>query len=121
MTDNTVLLRQVNPGFVQNGEVTSQVFRPTPKDESQLSTYDGDQITAEAAWIDFTDKGHASVGVQGVTVAECKAQALGVKPDPAAFAEHVLIDFSGCTKGEIEKKSKILKNKAADRGWLCRI
>jgi hypothetical protein len=54
MTGATFLLRQVHPSFVQAGRVTSQAFRPTPKDRSLLSVYDGDQITPEAAWIHFT-------------------------------------------------------------------
>ena len=47
MTGTTLLLRQIHPSFVQDGRVTSQAFRPTPKDESLLSVYDGDQITPE--------------------------------------------------------------------------
>jgi len=39
MTENTLLLRQVHPSFVQDGKITSQVFRPTPKDENKLSMY----------------------------------------------------------------------------------
>ena len=42
MTDETLLLRQVHPSFLQDGVVSSQVFRPTPKDECKLSAYDGD-------------------------------------------------------------------------------
>ena len=50
MTDDTLLLRQVNPAWIQDGRITSQVFRPTPKDSKRLSVYDGDQISAEDAW-----------------------------------------------------------------------
>lgn len=49
MTPQTQLLRQIHPNFVQAGRVTSQAFRPTPKDENHLSVYDGDQIQPEAA------------------------------------------------------------------------
>jgi len=46
MTDETLVHRQIHPSFVQAGFPTSQAFRPTPKDESKLSVYDGDMITA---------------------------------------------------------------------------
>jgi hypothetical protein len=54
MNAQTLLLRQIHPSFVQQGRVTSQAFRPTPKDESKLSMYDGDQITPEASWRHYT-------------------------------------------------------------------
>lgn len=54
MNLETLLLRQINPSFIQNGRVTSQAFRPTPKDENKLSVYDGDQITPEDSWRHFT-------------------------------------------------------------------
>ena len=38
----TLFLRQIHPTFVQNGRPTSQAFRPTPKDENQLSVYNGE-------------------------------------------------------------------------------
>ena len=64
MTGATFLFRQVHPSFVQAGRVTSQVFRPTPKDQSLLSVYDGDQITAEDSWTHFTSQEHCtSAGV----------------------------------------------------------
>ena len=61
MDPNTLLLRQVHPSFVQAENVsaqvfytlmqglavTSQVFKPTPKDENQLSVYNGDKFTPE--------------------------------------------------------------------------
>ena len=53
MTDDTLLLRQIHPSFVQSGRVTSQAFRPTPKDEFLLSVYDGDRIEAQASWRHF--------------------------------------------------------------------
>lgn len=44
MTPESLLLRQVNPRWIREGRVTSQVFRPTPKDEKKLSVYDGAKI-----------------------------------------------------------------------------
>lgn len=54
MTGDTLMLRQIHPNFIQNGRVTSQAFRPTPKDESRLSVDNGDMITPEACWKRFT-------------------------------------------------------------------
>jgi len=119
MTGATLLLRQVHPSFIQAGRVTSQAFRPTPKDRSLLSVYDGDQITAEASWTHFTGQdGCTSAGVLGMTVGECAAEGLPARPDPEPFPEHAVIDFTGLTDNQIEKKGKKLKAKAEARGWL---
>lgn len=119
MKDETLLLRQIHPSFVQDGRVTSQAFRPTPKDQNRLSVYDGDQIDAPGAWHHYTESlGHRSVGVMAVTVSECTAEALKVEPDPEPFPEHAVIDFSGFEKKAVEKKAKKLRIKAAERDWL---
>jgi len=122
MNADTLLHRQVHPSWAQQDRVTSQVFRPTPKDEKRLSVYDGDQITAEAAWNHYTnDLGHVSAGVLAVTVAECVTQQLPVVPDPAPFPEHVLIDFTGLAESEIKQKAKHLRGAAQRRGWQYRV
>lgn len=119
MTEDTLLLRQVHPTFVQQGRVTSQAFRPTPKDENRLSMYDGDQVDPEPAWHHFTAVlGFASAGVMGVSVAECDALQLRVESDPEPFPEHVAIDFSGFERASIEKRGKKLRAMADARGWL---
>ena len=119
MTGDTLLLRQIHPSFVQAGRVTSQAFRPTPKDDSLLSVYDGDLISAEKAWIHFTTQENcASVGVLAVTVDECTSEGLTTRPEPAPFPEHAVIDFSTFSDSQREKKSKKLKAKAEARGWL---
>jgi hypothetical protein len=119
MTSATLLLRQINPTFIQNGRVTSQAFRPTPKDKDLLSVYDGDLIAADLAWEHFTQnpKCH-SVGVLAVSVDECKSLQLPTRPDPTPFPEHAVIDFSDLAKREIEKKAKVLKGNAESLGWL---
>lgn len=118
MTDETLLYRQVHPAWIQDGRVTSQVFRPTPKDDKRLSVYDSDMITAESAWWHFTKElGHRSVGVLAVTVRECQAQELLVSPDAKPFPEHAVIDFSMFGDSEVRKKSKYLKAAAEKRGW----
>jgi hypothetical protein len=119
MTGATLLLRQIHPSFVQAGFATSQAFRPTPKDKSKLSVYDGDQITAEDSWSHYTTKlGFASIGTVAVTVDECAAENLPVQPDPKPFPEHAVIDFTGLSDGQCRTKSKKLQAKAIARGWL---
>lgn len=116
MNDTTLLLRQVHPSFVQHGRVTSQAFRPTPKDENKLSTYDGDQIDPEAAWTHYTSAlGFNSHGVMAVSFVECP---LPVVPDPDPFPEHVVIDFSGLNRKAAEDAAKHLRAMATARGWL---
>jgi len=118
MNKNTSLLRQIHPSFEQNGKVTSQAFHPTPKDENKLSVYDGDQITCEESWKHYTnDLQLQSVGTQTILYEECTVKGLIVTPDPQAFKEHVLIDFSGLINGQKKSKAKFLRNAAEERGW----
>jgi hypothetical protein len=122
VTEDTLLLRQVHPGFIQDGRPSSQVFRPTPKDEFKLSVYDGDLITPEQSWRHFTGElGCRSAGVLAVTVRECSEQSLPVVSSPEVFEQHAHIDFAGCTTGQIEKKGKKLLAAALGRGWLFRV
>ena len=119
MTGDTLLLRQVHPSWVNDGQPTSQAFRPTPKDEHKLSVYDGDLISADDAWAHYTSKlGNRSAGVVGVTVAECHGCSLVVTPDPEAFPEHALIDFAALPKREVYRRAKRLSDHAERRGWL---
>lgn len=118
LTDDTLLHRQVHPSFVQQGRVTSQAFRPTPKDRKKLSVYDGDLITAAKAWEHFTMVlGFASAGVLAVSYAECRSLALLVTPDPTPFPEHAVIDFSGIEEKQVTAVSKRLRAMAEARGW----
>ena len=118
MTADTLLLRQVNPHWIRNGRITSQVFKPTPKDEKRLSVYDGDKVSPEESFRHFTEKlSLSSAGVMAVTMAECRQEELPVIPDPARFPEHVVIDFSSCSNSEIKTKAKLLTKAAENRGW----
>jgi len=121
MTPDTLLLRQIHPGFIQDGRVTSQAFRPTPKDEFLLSVDDGDRVSAEASWQRFiTNPACKSVGVQALSQAECTAQELAVIEDGEPHSEHCSVDFTAFDKKSIEKKSKVLRAQAEMRGWLFR-
>jgi len=119
MNVGTLLLRQVHPSWVQQGHVTSQAFKPMPKDQKKLSVYNGDLIDAEAAWAHFTGRlGYHSAGVLGVTVGECNQNGLQAAPDPQEkFPEHATIDFSPLADNQIEKAAKRLRTLAVNRGW----
>jgi hypothetical protein len=119
MTPETILLRQVHPNFIKNGVVTSQAFRPTPKDEDLLSVYDGDQIDPKTAWQHYTcELSLESKGVLGVTQAQCQEIALPVRADPERFPEHAVIVFTAFERKQIETLAKKLKLHALARGWL---
>lgn len=121
MTPDTLLLRQIHPSFIQDGRVTSQAFRPTPKDEFLLSVDDGDRVSAEASWQRFiANPTCTSIGVQAVSAAECTAQELPVIKDGMPHPEHCSVDYRAFDKKTIEKKSKLLRAQAETRGWLCR-
>lgn len=121
MTPDALLLRQIHPNFIQDGRVTSQAFRPTPKDEFLLSVDDGDRITAESSWQRFiTNPACKSIGVQALAQAECNAQDLPVIEDGEPHPEHCAIDFTAFDKKVIEKKAKVLRAQAEKRGWVFR-
>ena len=119
MNSETLLLRQIHPDFVQQGRPTSQAFRPTPKDENQLSVYNGALITAKASWHHYTETlSFESAGVMALSHAECVGERLKVIEDRVPFPEHCSIDFSGLKKSEIDRKSKKLAAFAKGRDWL---
>jgi len=121
MNDETRLHRQVHPNWIQQGQITSQVFTPTPKDNNKLSFYDGDQISAENSWSYYTKiTGCESVGVVDVTVSECKEQGLDVILDGVPYKEHVLVDFSTRGTRSIKAIAKHLKLAAIKHGWQYR-
>lgn len=119
MNRDALLFRQIHPNFIdRGGRVTSQAFKPSPKDNSRLSVYDGDQITAEESWRHYVHElGYASTGVMAVTVAECHDHDLRPEHDPDPFPEHAVIDFGGLSKKYIRSTAKKLAARANRRGW----
>jgi hypothetical protein len=121
LNNETLLLRQVSPGWLQKGRVTSQLFRPTPKDKGMISVYDGDQITPEAAWTHFTNVlGLQSEGVLAVTLQECRDHEIPAIPSPKEFQEHVLLDFRAFSRNQTQNLAKRLTQYANARGWQYR-
>ena len=120
MNAQTLLHRQVHPVWIQDGRVTSQAFKPTPKDEKKLSVYDGVQISPEESWRHLVRVQELkSAGVRSVTVGECAELDLPARSDSEPFPEHAIIDFNSFTSsGQIEKRAKKLNRLAEVRGWL---
>jgi hypothetical protein len=105
MTGSTLLLRQIHPTFLHEGRVTSQAFRPTPKDEDRLSVDNGDLIGAAESWKRFVADGKcSSAGVMAVSHGECDSQALRVVEDGIPYPDHCCLDFSPFQKKEGEGK-----------------
>lgn len=121
MTNATLLHRHVHPSWVQQGRITSQVFRPTPKDAKKLSVYDGGQISPAECWEHFVGRlGFSSIGIVAVAVSDCLGIELVVTPDPTSHPAHTVIDFAPCNENDIKRKSKQLKAFAETRGWQYR-
>lgn len=123
MRPETLLYRQVNESWLQQGVPSSQTFRPTSKDEGKPSVYDGDIIvSAEASYIHWTEELKlTSVGVLAVTEKECSERELLVVTDGIPFPAHATIDFTKCkTKGEIKRLAGQLTELAIARDWQFR-
>lgn len=114
----TLLLRQVHPKWLKDGQVLSIAFRPFPKDTGFLSVYDGDLIAAEESLNHFTGtQGFQSAGVWAVSVQECQTCELPARSDVEGhYPEHAIIDFTAHGEKEQKAKSKILAAKAEERG-----
>lgn len=121
MTEATLLLRQVHPSFVQNGRATSQAFRPTSKDENQLSVDNGDKVAPHAAWTRFTAQPDcSSYGVMAISRGECSTCQVQVTEDGDPYPEHCYLDFSPFDRKDLEKIGKKLAAHAHSRGWMFR-
>jgi hypothetical protein len=119
--DGIELRRQVHPSWIQNERVTSQAFRPTPKDNGKLSTYHGGMIQPKEAWEHYTGVLQLeSLGVQAVTVQECKEQDVPPNHDKEHYDEHVSVDFTGKNESQARKISAKLRHAAEQRGWQYR-
>jgi hypothetical protein len=119
---NETLFRQVHPNWLVDEEPSSQAFRPTPKDDGELSVSRGSKTTPQGAYEHHTvDLGLSSAGTWGVTVAEVEEAGLAAVDDPSEEdAAHAFIDFRGLRRGPTEARAKILRTRARDRGVLYR-
>ena len=123
MNDDTLLFRQVHPDFIDGGEPTTQAFKGNSNSQDRLSVYDGDKITAEDSWRHYVGSlKKRSAGVVAVTVGECRAAKLNIRPDSSSeFPEHVLIELGEMTRGERKNVAADLTDIAKKRGWRYRV
>lgn len=122
-----MLYRQVNPTWLREGRITSQVFNPFPKDKGLLSVTREQMTTAEATYSLFTGRGLLSAGVVAVKVEECSQTTLEAYHDPedkVGFEDpaHSVIDFRTLINMDKERKrrAQVLADKAKQRGFVYR-
>jgi hypothetical protein len=118
MNQTTLLLRQAHPNFVVDGQPSSQAFMPFPKDEGNLSVYDGDQVSAAEAFEHYTKtlilQSHS---VWAVSKEEADGEGVPASPDPLEnFPAHAKLEFTKVSEKTWRKVAKQLKILAAKRG-----
>ncbi|MET9700663.1 hypothetical protein ABZY31_27600 [Streptomyces sp. NPDC006529] len=122
------LWRQVTPTWVHDGRVTSQIFKPTPKDIGELSVTRQSKVTPKEAYDYYTRILNLnSVGVYSVDVDEVRGEGLRAVDDSMVEdgetrpPGHSFIDFKHLTsKGSRERRGANLRDKAEKRGWQYR-
>lgn len=126
LTDGDELLfRQIHPDFIQDGEPSSDRFRPSQRDENKLSVDRSELTTASDSYALYTRNGLASAAVFGLTVHEFGSEAITCAPDPVPASEnmaaneaHALADYSTHTISKQKIIAKKLKRLAVARGCL---
>lgn len=121
-----LLFRQAHPKFLVEGRVTSQLFKPTPKDEGKPSAYRSGITTAEESFRFHTlTLGFEAAGTWAISVSESRA--VGVppvadpitEPEEKANAAHVVLDMTHLdTRGAVEKVATRLAEAARRRGRI---
>jgi hypothetical protein len=124
MTADTLLYRQVHPSFIDNnrisaqvfGQITSVVFKPTPKDDGLLSVYSSEYFQPDIAHLHYTTISKLeSRGVAAVSNHECTGQTLDVVADNDPFLGHASVDFRDKNTNQKDKIAKKLKRYAIER------
>lgn len=120
MNPQSLLLRQVHPNFMPDGQLSSQAFLPFPKDRGGLSVYDGELVSANDSFLHYTKTlGLASAGVWGVSNEEVTATGLISQPDSLSDSPaHALIIFANKPEKEWRKLAKKLRVCALAHGCL---
>lgn len=121
--DAELLFRQVNPAFIQKDRITSAAFKPTKKDNDELSVSRGTLSTAEEAYLYHTGILRLkSEGSWATSIAECSQLAMSLYSDPRTESPenpaHAFIDFQGLSNGQKELKAGKLRDLAVERGKL---
>jgi len=125
LTDHEELVwRNVNPAWVTKGRISSQAFRPTPKDKAKLSSAREQRVSAAEHFREFTeDLNLDSGGVWAVSVGEANAEDIPAIHDEHSPSMqgcptgHTSLDFTGTpAKSKQRKVAGALRDKAQDRG-----
>ncbi len=121
LTDGAeLLMRQLHPSWVNNGRVTSLLFKPGRNDEGLLSTDRASKTTPAEAHDAHVGQGLASDGVYGVSVSEAADLDLSSYDDPLPPEKpaHAVIDMTGLSKRATDAKAGGLRDRATTRGRL---
>lgn len=120
-----LLFRQIHPSFIENGEPSSQPFRPTPKDRDLLSV-DRSALTSASASFDlFIQNGYQSAAVYGVTAVEFNDESISCHSDPIPDTDdargnpaHAVASYQTLNESKKRLVAKRIKAKALARGKL---
>lgn len=121
MNQGSLLLRQVHPTWAkEDGTAASLAFWPFRKDKGRLSVDDGDRVSAENSWKNFTSRpGCSSAGVWGFAVQDAAGCDLPtVEAGVADNPYHAEVDLSAFPEKMQKAKAKVLSAKANARGCL---
>lgn len=126
-----ILIRQVNPAWLDDGEPSSQSFYPWRDiDEDCMSVDRGSLTSPAAAFQLFTAArpdgfGQPSAGAWGLAVSEVDVVGLSAWNDPVAATSdtpanpaHALVEFAPFTKKQQRTLGRKLKLLAITRGRL---
>lgn len=116
------LHRQAAPAHLeQDGTLSLQVFRPTKRDERQLSVSRGSAISAKRAYEEHTASGLKSLGTLSVALGQVQDDAGLRCIDDSALPDipeaHAYIDFRPLTRRECNIAAEILVRVALENGW----
>lgn len=120
-----VLLRQIHPDLMQDGEPASSSFRPKESDKNMLSVDRGALTTPADAHALYTGNGYSSAAVYGVSVSEFESNGIPCESDPLDEADdiranpaHALASFAGHGTSKQKTLAKKIKKQAVARGIL---
>ena len=116
----TLLLRQVNPNWFVNGQLSIAAFNPSKEQHYRASVDNGDTTTARDAYLHHQSEGLATIGVVAVTADEATRENLPVIAAPVAgWPHHMVLDFNVLPdKPARRTAARILTSAARKWGWL---
>jgi len=117
-----LLFRHLHPSWIDNGVITSQLFKPTKKDAGCVSTERSSKISPEGAYAGHLALGFESVGVYAVSVDEVRT-GVNLEPvddprDDEGKPAHAFIDMRELDNKAIRGAAGLLRDRAVTRGCL---